>query len=166
MSLLSESDSGAAGVAESIEGVVLDTPGTYYARVQSQSNAPGQVIQFYQLELSAEMLGPELPGDFNNDGVVDAADYTVWRDTLGQSIAPFAGADHDGSGLVDSGDYTLWQSHFGSVAAAFFGAGYTVPRDNSEGLVTNSLLSPAIPEPSSGCLAIMMACSTLSICRR
>ena len=28
-------------------------------------------------------LGPTLAGDFNEDGVVDAADYTVWRDNLG-----------------------------------------------------------------------------------
>src|SRR4029077_666443 len=27
-----------------------------------------------------------LPGDFNNDGIVDAADYTVWRDHLGSSF--------------------------------------------------------------------------------
>ena len=26
---------------------------------------------------------PALPGDYNNDGTVDAADYVVWRDTLG-----------------------------------------------------------------------------------
>ncbi|MEM8680660.1 MAG: hypothetical protein AAGF97_15030, partial [Planctomycetota bacterium] len=27
-----------------------------------------------------------LPGDFNSDGMVDAADYTVWRDNLGESL--------------------------------------------------------------------------------
>ena len=27
-----------------------------------------------------------LPGDYNADGHVDAADYTIWRDTLGQSV--------------------------------------------------------------------------------
>jgi hypothetical protein len=26
---------------------------------------------------------PILPGDYNGDGVVNAGDYTVWRDTLG-----------------------------------------------------------------------------------
>ena len=24
-------------------------------------------------------------GDYNHNGIVDAADYTVWRDTLGQT---------------------------------------------------------------------------------
>jgi hypothetical protein len=26
---------------------------------------------------------PALPGDYNGDGTVDAADYVVWRKTLG-----------------------------------------------------------------------------------
>ena len=26
-------------------------------------------------------------GDYNDNGIVDAADYTVWRDHLGQSFA-------------------------------------------------------------------------------
>ena len=29
-------------------------------------------------------------GDYNHDGVVDAADYTVWRDTYGQSVTETA----------------------------------------------------------------------------
>ena len=29
-----------------------------------------------------------LAGDYNHDGIVDAADYIVWRDTLGQSLVP------------------------------------------------------------------------------
>ena len=28
-----------------------------------------------------------LPGDYNADGIVDAADYTVWRDNLGRDSA-------------------------------------------------------------------------------
>ncbi|MEN1680921.1 MAG: choice-of-anchor Q domain-containing protein, partial [Planctomycetota bacterium] len=41
--------------------------------------------------------GPELPGDYNNDLVVNAADFTVWRDSLGASgMNPFSGADGNG----------------------------------------------------------------------
>ena len=36
-------------------------------------------------------------GDYNLNGTVDAADYVVWRKTLGTSVAPpFSGADGDG----------------------------------------------------------------------
>ena len=29
-----------------------------------------------------------LTGDYNGNGIVDAADYTVWRDTLGDDRSP------------------------------------------------------------------------------
>ena len=57
-----------------------------------------------------------LSGDFNGDGVVDAADYTVWRDNLGGDEATLGGVG-DGSGTVDQGDYDLWAANFGSAAA-------------------------------------------------
>ena len=50
-------------------------------------------------------------GDYNQNGVVDAADYTVWRDTLGQVGAGLA-ADGNGSGSIDAGDYDIWQANF------------------------------------------------------
>ena len=53
------------------------------------------------------------PGDYNQNGVVDAADYTKWRDTLGHQVTSYSGADGDGSGIVDSADYELWKANFG-----------------------------------------------------
>ena len=54
-----------------------------------------------------------LPGDFSGDGVVDTADYTIWRDNLG---APFT-AD----------DYNTWRANFGRTFAA---AAAAVPEPN------------------------------------
>ncbi|MGI9455389.1 MAG: hypothetical protein ACR2NU_02445 [Aeoliella sp.] len=42
-----------------------------------------------------------LPGDFCNSGSVDAADYTVWRNTLGQTGTSLAA---DGTGSSDMPD--------------------------------------------------------------
>ncbi|MBB6428888.1 hypothetical protein HNQ40_000694 [Algisphaera agarilytica] len=54
-----------------------------------------------------------LPGDYNGNGVVDAADYTVWQDAFG-SMEDLA-ADGNGNGAVDAADYTVWQDNFGST---------------------------------------------------
>jgi arabinogalactan endo-1,4-beta-galactosidase len=56
-------------------------------------------------------LEPILAGDYNGDNVVDAADYTVWRNNLGtNNVLP-----NDGSpGEVDESDYVEWKNHFGS----------------------------------------------------
>jgi hypothetical protein len=52
-------------------------------------------------------------GDYNRDGAVDAADYIVWRKTIGQSVSAFAGADGDGDRRITQADFLLWRANFG-----------------------------------------------------
>jgi hypothetical protein len=54
-------------------------------------------------------------GDFNHDGFVNAADYTVWRDSV--SATRFLAADGDGSLLVDAADYGVWSSGYAAGGA-------------------------------------------------
>lgn len=56
-----------------------------------------------------------LAGDYNNDGAVDAADYTVWRNSLGSSGN--LAADGNGNSLIDSGDYLVWRNNYGASSA-------------------------------------------------
>src|SRR4029079_10048955 len=44
-------------------------------------------------------------GDYNNDGIVDAADYVVWRDHLGGSSLPNEPVSY---GDVDQAEYHQW----------------------------------------------------------
>jgi hypothetical protein len=60
------------------------------------------------------------PGDYNRDRKVDAADYAVWRKTLGATgLAPYAGADGDGDGDVDTDDLVVWKAHYGEALPTF-----------------------------------------------
>ena len=43
-----------------------------------------------------------LPGDFNNSGAVDSADYAVWRKGLGTAYS--------------ASDLDIWRAHFGRTA--------------------------------------------------
>jgi len=63
-----------------------------------------------QLLLESTMAG--LPGDYNGNGLVDAADYTLWRDTLGQTGVNLA-ADGNRDGVVNQVDYDYWKIRFG-----------------------------------------------------
>ncbi len=56
-----------------------------------------------------------LLGDYNRNGAVDAADYTVYRDTL--SSTSDLRADGNRNGVVDIGDYGVWRTNFGLTAA-------------------------------------------------
>src|SRR5262249_11759840 len=45
---------------------------------------------------------------------VDAADYVLFRKTLGSSVPASSGADGSGNGAVDQADYNVWRTHFGA----------------------------------------------------
>ncbi|QDV72852.1 peptide-N-glycosidase F-related protein [Botrimarina mediterranea] len=61
---------------------------------------------------------PELTGDFNRDGAVDAADYTVWRDQYNRTgLALAADANNDGRvNLIDRG---IWATNYGRGSGPF-----------------------------------------------
>ena len=82
----------------------------------------------YQLHLAKGSTDYSLTvpvGDYNGDGVVDSADYTVWRDTFGS--ATDLRADGNGNGLIDAGDYDTWVAKFGNVYSTGPGAAAAVP---------------------------------------
>ena len=49
-----------------------------------------------------------LQGDYNGDGKVDGADYTVWKEAYG-SQGPNLRADGNRNNVVDAADYTIWR---------------------------------------------------------
>ena len=59
-------------------------------------------------------LRVQLPGDYNDNGVVDAADYTIWRDTFGSTTDLRADGNQDG--VVNQSDYIFWEFRFGNTA--------------------------------------------------
>ena len=90
-------------------------------------------------------------GDYNQDGTVDAADYTVWRDSLRANVAAFAGADGSGNGVVDQADYEVWKANFGAVATGAGGAAFAVASSNdevAEGLPLVAVTSTPIASPA------------------
>ncbi|QDU88901.1 hypothetical protein Pla175_22850 [Pirellulimonas nuda] len=89
-----------------------------------------------------------LPGDFNGDGFVDAADYTVWRDNLGANESVLPPGTGNGSATVDAGDYTVWKNSFGSPASAGLSASQA-----------------SVPEPATLGL-MLLACAAIAVTRR
>ena len=58
-----------------------------------------------------------IPGDYNGDSRVDAADYVVWRNTLGQNVVAGGGADGNRDGVINQEDYVVWRAAFGTTSA-------------------------------------------------
>jgi hypothetical protein len=105
-----------------------------------QSGNPSQTVassMFNTLAVMQFTFAPDLsvlPGDYNDDGVVDAADYVVWRKGLGTTYT-----------LTD---YDAWRANFGQTAGSG-AAGYSLGASAEP-------LPAAIPEPPSLAVAAIM----------
>jgi hypothetical protein len=60
-------------------------------------------------------LSPLLVGDYNDDGVVDAADYVVWRKSFGLTVT-LPNRDVANSGPISMADFDRWRENFGNAA--------------------------------------------------
>jgi hypothetical protein len=96
--------SSAADAGTNLLGLSTDQRGITFAR--HIGNGPD--IGAFELQ-----AGPELPGDYNRDEFVNAADYVWWRKTMGNMVSTYEGADGNGSGEVDPGDFDVWSENFG-----------------------------------------------------
>jgi hypothetical protein len=88
-----------------------------------------------------------LAGDYNDDGVVDAADYTVWRDSLTDNT-PLLN-ETASLGTVDAEDYSAWKTNFGATG----------------GLGGNGSAQIVVPEPAASayaaCLLAALTAATI-----
>ncbi len=76
-----------------------------------------------------------VPGDYNNNGTVDAADYVLWRNG-----GPLQN-EVDTPGTVDANDYVEWRARFGNTSGS------------------GSLGGAPIPEPT-GIMLVLVAAAT------
>jgi len=93
-------------------------------------------------ELLVSLATSQISGDFDSDGDVDAADYTVWQDNLGLDAAALGG-NGSGAAIVVQADYQLWKNHFG------------------ESIASGSTADP-VPEPAT----LLLALAAVPLCMR
>jgi PEP-CTERM motif len=96
----------------------------------------GGAPRVFQIALYGAVAAAGVTGDYNNNGVVDAADYVVWRKNLGQSVTI---PNDPTPGTVTQSDYDYWAAHFSATS----GAGAGLSRGG------------AVPEPSTILLAVV-----------
>jgi fibronectin-binding autotransporter adhesin len=125
-----------AGINETVGSLVLGGVtqtllGTY------GSVASGATFQFDEYFSGAGMItlaaAPGVPGDYNGNGLVDGADYVLWRNG-----GPLQN-EVDSPGTVNAQDYTEWRARFGNTS----GSGST-------------LGAAAVPEPSAFALLSLL----------
>jgi GH35 family endo-1,4-beta-xylanase len=90
---------------------------------------------------------PVLEGDYDGNGVIDAADYTAWRDALTAGATTLL--NDPTPGTVDESDFYYWRDHFGETLEDGAGAGSAA----------------AVPEPA-GALLLLLGSLALAVAAR
>ncbi|MEN1678663.1 MAG: family 10 glycosylhydrolase [Planctomycetota bacterium] len=115
---------------------VVARVGSFWSEVGLASLGEGDHILTVPGASQVELLLDRRPlevADFNGDGIVDAGDYTLWRDTLGSTID--LRADADGDQVITLVDYERWRADFGLANPAALASGV-------------SSAAAAVPEPA------------------
>jgi hypothetical protein len=134
----------AEGVTPSI---LATTTGQVLTQLGTATSFPYGSIEQASVNLFVRTGSPgggALP-DYNQNGVVDAADYVLWRK------GAFPQADGNNNGMIDEGDYDVWREFFGA----------TVPPGSGAGAGANL----AVPEPGAAAL-VAVAAVALALARR
>jgi hypothetical protein len=95
------------------QGATLDRFGIF----NMQDNNGKHSVVYLDDVVYTSSLAPE-PGDYNRNGIIDAADYITWRDSVGSTVTTGSGPDGNFNGVIDQGDYVVWKRNFGRTVAS------------------------------------------------
>jgi hypothetical protein len=119
---------------QNVEHIFAKVPanGSYDIVVRQVDGGPGTEVEFGLAWWIGNPFELTIQGDFDEDGDVDGADLTDWKNNFGTG----PGADADGDGDSDGNDFLAWQRNFGTGVPA-------------------SPTAAAVPEPSVWALAAL-----------
>jgi hypothetical protein len=124
--------------------------GTLDLSIHFDMVSPDNLTKFRTTLLVADVgLIAGTPGDYNNNGTVDAGDYVLWRKYNNMATT----LPNDSTPGTDASDYDVWRAHFGQ------------PQGSGSG--SNTAFSATVPEPTTGLLLLIgtiagMACRARS----
>ncbi|MCI0332280.1 MAG: autotransporter-associated beta strand repeat-containing protein [Planctomycetes bacterium] len=131
-----------AGITEIIGSLLLNgvaqPNGTYGATGSGATNIMDEYFGGTGILQVGAAVPPIFAGDYNDDGVVDAADYVVWRKFVGQ---PAGTLPNDNTGLpIGDEQYDLWTTNFGNVESGSGGQNGAVPEPSAAALAVLGLI--------------------------
>jgi len=123
--------------------------------IQGLPSLSGQADGFSLVRTAAglSLYFGDLPaGDYDQNGIVDTADYQTWQLAFGTTVAPNgSGADGNADGIVDAADFNVWRDNVGATIYQGQAAGWAAQ----------------VPEPAAGSMfALGILSSPLAIAAR
>lgn len=121
-------------------GCVYDSGGRRTQGLEDELYIFNRALSAAEIQTLYNIAPPGVPGDYNGNGVVDTADYVLWRNG-----GPLQN-EVDTPGTVNAADFDAWKARFGNISGAGLGA------------------SAAVPEPAS--LTLLLSCLCFFASRR
>jgi hypothetical protein len=128
-------------------------PGTYQlnfvgnglvanSRAVDVANNGTQSGGFFEFEFKVSTVASS--ADFNDDNIVDGADFLAWQRGFGKTgNAVLADGDADGDAAVDGDDLTVWKNQFGGAVATAAAPATTV----AAAAITAPITSDTVESP-------------------
>jgi hypothetical protein len=105
----------------------------------------GNLGYLNEMRIQSSGVAPGVTGDYNKNGVVDAADYVLWRKSVGTStVLP----NDPVGGMIGTAQYNNWRLNFGKTPGGGSGLG-----------------ASAVPEPTSLIMTLLGAFGLFSLKR-
>ena len=110
----------------------------FYSVFENDDGMPGRLVGTSYNAFNLSAIPINLPGDYNLDNVVDAADYVVWRDNVDTTNSL---PNDPIGGTIGQSHYDQWRAHYGQTA----------------GSEATASINADIPEPATLTLLILAA---------
>ena len=121
-------------------GITLDGHGNVILSGGTTGNLGGPLVSTYG-DAWIALLREYLPGDYNDDDVVDEADQLVWRAAFGSQTD--LTADGNRNGIIDAADYVVWRDNLGGNFPSSSATNPTVPEPPTLALAAFALVATA-----------------------
>jgi len=130
----------AALAGDVVHQIVLDTStlGVRNGMLTIASSSQAVENGFFQVPINYEVVTPTLAGDYNDDGLVDAADYVLWRNgspLANETVTP---------GENTPQDLLAWRDNYGAVS----GDATSVPEPSAATMLLAAALLAAYGAPT------------------
>lgn len=122
-------------------------PGLNLSENNLQIHTSGADGRDYQVNFTTGPGGGPPPGDFNDDGTIDIADFEILATNYNMDVDRGANGDINFSGRVDLKDFVAFRAKFEEVGGGAAGAS-------------------SVPEPAAAMLGVLALISTLHFARR
>ena len=137
----------------SVVALAAGPDGLYFSSLYEDSGSAGPTssgAKIYRIRY----VNP-IAGDYDIDGDVDLDDRTIWVNNFGSNL--LLAADGNGNGVVDAGDYTVWRDAYEAAMAPALSAASSPAQSEASAFLSFAAIQEEAPAEASRRLSVSLS---------